>query len=189
LQKELTVDIQDLPFHAEVSAELATLKLGVDACELHGSLCGFISGGGRASRTDWLQRLALDGAAIDTPPADSVLEQLFDASLAQLDDDELGFELLMPDDDTPLGERADCLLAWCRGFLGGFGLASGSHPPLSPESAEALEDLGRIAGSALSYEDADTDEEALAEVSEFVRVAALLLHGDCNRRSESPRLH
>jgi uncharacterized protein len=183
------VDVQDLPFHAEVAAELAALKLGVDACELHGSLCGYLSGGGRASREDWLQRLALDDAATDTPAPDSVLEQLFDASRAQLDDDELGFELLLPPDSSPLGERADALLAWCRGFLGGFGLASGNHAPLSPESAEALEDLGRIAASALSYEDPDTDEEALSEVGEFVRVAALLLHGDCNRRDGSARLH
>ena len=183
------MDVQDLPFHAEVSAELAAMALGIDACELHGSLVGFLSGGGRAARGDWLQRLALEAGSGGTPAEHSALEQLFDASVAQLDDDELGFELLLPPESTPLGERADALLAWCRGFLGGFGLASGSHPPLSPESAEALEDLGRIAGSALSYEDPDADEEALAEVGEFVRVAALLLHGDCNRRDGSSRLH
>jgi len=39
--------------------------------------------------------------------------------------------------------------------------------------------LGRIAASELSYEDADSDEEAFEEVSEFVRVAAMLLHSDC----------
>jgi uncharacterized protein YgfB (UPF0149 family) len=75
--------------------------------------------------------------------------------------------------------RADALLAWCRGFLGGFGLASGASPPLSEEGGEALADLGRIAGSALDYDDPDADEDALAEIEEFVRVAALLLHSDC----------
>ena len=40
-------------------------------------------------------------------------------------------------------------------------------------------DLGRIAASALDYDDPDADEDALAEIEEFVRVAALLLHSDC----------
>jgi uncharacterized protein len=178
-----------LPFHTEINAELAHLKLGVDACELHGSLCGYVSGGGRASPADWLQRLALDDASTTAPAADSALQRLFEATLAELDDDDLGFELLLPDDDTPLAQRADALISWCRGFLGGFGLATGEHPPLSPEAAEALDDLGKIAGSALAYEDPEADEEALAEVSEYVRVAALLLHGDCNRRGGASRLH
>lgn len=183
------MDNELLPFHAEVAAELNQLQLAIDACELHGSLCGLISGGGRASRADWLQRLALEGGSAHGPGPGSALERLFDASISQLDDDELGFELLLPDDERPIGERADALLVWCRGFLGGFGLATGERAPLSPEAAEALDDLGRIAGSALSYEDPQGDEEALAEISEFVRMAALLLHSECNRRSELPKLH
>lgn len=178
-----------LPFHTEINAELVQLKLGIDACELHGSLCGYVSGGGRASPSDWLQRLALDEAAVAVPAADSALQRLFEATLAELDDDELGFELLLPGEDAPLEQRADALISWCRGFLGGFGLATGEHPPLSPESAEALDDLGKIAGSALAYDDPETDEEALAEVGEYVRVAALLLHGDCNRRGGAARVH
>ena len=71
------------------------------------------------------------------------------------------------------------MLGWCRGFLGGFGLAAGENPPLGEDSADALRDLARMAASELSYEDPEGDEESLAEVSEFVRVAALLLHGDC----------
>ena len=181
--------VDELPYFSEVAADLARLRLGVDAGELHGALCGFVAGGGRPRGDDWLQRLALEGAADSAPPPDSALARLFAASCAQFDDDDLGFELLLPDEQRPLAERADALLAWCRGFLGGFGLATGAHPPLSPEGAEALDDLGRIAGSALSYEDPDNDEESLAEVSEFVRVAALLLHGECNRRGEGPSVH
>jgi uncharacterized protein YgfB (UPF0149 family) len=50
---------------------------------------------------------------------------------------------------------------------------------LSAEAAEALQDIGRIAAAELSYDESESDEEALAEIVEFVRVAALLLHGDC----------
>ena len=168
----------DLPPHQAVAAEIAQLRLGVDAAELHGSLCGHLSGGGDSGRTDWLHRLALDPAAAE-PAADGALDRLYQVSRAQLTDPDLGFALLLPDEDAPVAERAEALLGWCRGFLGGFGLAAGAQPPLSPEASEALEDLSKIAASNLSYDDPEGDEAALIEVAEFVRVAALLLHSDC----------
>jgi uncharacterized protein len=182
------VESTELPRYPDVTDALTRFEIGIDACELHGSICGFISAGGRSRDGDWLQRLALE-ANVASLPADSPLQQLFEASLAQLDDDELGFELLLPDAAAGLEACAGALLGWCRGFLGGFGLAGGGHPSLSPESAEALEDLARIAASELSVEDSETDQEAMAEVSEFVRVAVLLLHAERNRRGPAPRMH
>jgi uncharacterized protein len=181
------VEQLQLPYYAEVTAALARLEIAIDACELHGSICGFISGGGRTDGGDWLARLALDAPL--ALPADGVLQQLLEASRTQFDDDELGFELLLPDPGEDVEQRADALLGWCRGFLGGFGLAAGSRAALSAESAEALEDLARIAASDLSFEDSEADEGALLEVGEFVRVAALLLHADCNRRGGPLRTH
>ena len=71
------------------------------------------------------------------------------------------------------------LFSWCRGFLGGFGLAAGHAPPLSVEGREALADLARLAAATPQENGDQEDEEALAEIEEFVRVAVLLLHGDC----------
>ena len=178
----------ELPLHPEVQGEIDRLQLSVDASELHGSLCGLLCGGARVPREGWLAQLALEPAS--APPAGGALDRLFAGSIGQLDDPELGFELLMPPEDAPMGERGDALLVWCRGFLGGFGLAAGQRPALSPEASEALEDLGRIAATDLSYDEAEADETALAEVSEFVRIAALLLHGDCVHGPQaSRRLH
>lgn len=179
------MDCPDLPRHEDVASELNRLHVGIGAAELHGSLCGFVSGGGTAGRGDWLLQLALE--ADGRPPPQGALDQLFLASQAQLGDPDLGFGLLLPDEDAPLAERAEALLSWCRGFLGGFGLGAGAEPPLSAEGREALEDLGKIAASRLSYDDPEGDEAALLEVSEFVRVAALLLHSDCTRVPRTPR--
>ena len=63
--------------------------------------------------------------------------------------------------------------------LAGFGLAAGQHPPLSEESREALGDLARFAAATAQEDGDEEDEDAMAELEEFVRVAALLLHGDC----------
>jgi uncharacterized protein YgfB (UPF0149 family) len=168
----------DMPDYAEVSAQIAQLQLGMDAAELHGSLCGFLSGGESPGRAGWLPQVMAepDPGHIEL---DSALDRLFVATEALMESPDFGFELLLPGEATPVGERGDALLGWCRGFLGGFGLAAGAHPPLSEDSADALRDLARMAASELSYEDPEGDEESLAEVTEFVRVAALLLHGDC----------
>ncbi len=167
-----------LPDHAELETELQSLEAGVDASELHGSLCGYLAGGGSHDREHWLARVMSD-PMLGAPEPGGVLDRLYGASVRQLESTEFEFELLLPDGDQPVQERGDALLAWSRGFLGGFGLAAGQEPPLSEEAGEALADLSRIAASDLAYEEPEADEEALEEVAEFVRVAAMLLHSDC----------
>jgi uncharacterized protein YgfB (UPF0149 family) len=174
----MCVEPPDLPTLDAVADEIVQWRMGIDAAELHGSLCGFLSGGGKLARHGWLTALALEAEG-DALRPDGALDQLYCASCAQLADADLGFMLLLPDEDRSVDERAEALLGWCRGFLGGFGLSAGAEPALSPEAAEALEDLAKIAASRLSYDDPEGDEAALTEVAEFVRVAALLLHGDC----------
>ena len=99
--------------------------------------------------------------------------------MAQLGDRSFGFELLLPEADAPLMVRSGALFDWCRGFLGGFGLAAGGNPRLSEEGSEALGDIAKLAAAQPQEEGDDEDEAALAEIEEFVRVATLLLHGDC----------
>jgi len=167
----------ELPDNATVAGALRDAGLAIDPSELHGSLCGYVSGGGRGDGDDWLQRLELDAERV--PATGETLDALRTVTLAQFAAQDFDFQILLPDDDAPLAERADALVDWCRGFLGGFGLAAPTSDALSEEAAEALEDIGRIAASDLAYDGSEADETALAEIVEFVRVAALLLHGDC----------
>ena len=167
-----------LPEYVEIAAELRSLEAGLDPSELHGSLCGFLAGGGKHDRKGWFAQVMSD-PLLSAPETDGPLDRLYGASTRQLESPDFEFELLLPPEDRPVSERGDGLLAWSRGFLGGFGLAAGAKPPLTEESEEALADLARIAASDLSYEDPDADEEALEEVSEFVRVTVMLLHSDC----------
>ncbi len=164
-----------LPVFDVVQSELVALAVGMDADDLHGSLCGFLAAGGASDSTSWPEGLALDAIAADRLRADQPLGELFAASVAQLNDDELGFQLLLPD-DAALDNRAEALLAWCRGFIGGFGLAGGRTA--SDDAQEALADLGRIAATVLSFEDAEQDAQSLEELVEFVRIAVLLLNSE-----------
>ncbi len=164
------------PEFAAVQDSLGTLGVGVDAGGLHGTLCGFLCAGQRFE-ADWPRQLALEPADDAATAVDPTLAALVAASRDQLDDPSLGFAPLLPDDR--LESRAEALLDWCRGFLGGFGLGGGR--PLSEEGAEALDDLARIAATSLTFEDPDSDAESLEELVEFVRVAVLMLHGDSHR--------
>lgn len=169
----------ELPGYSEVGEQIGQLQLALDAAELHGSLVGYLSGGGAADdREHWLGKVMVEPDAGAVAPG-SALDRLYVATGESLESPDFGFDLLLPDGDLPVVERGDALMSWCRGFLGGFGLAAGASPPLSEESQDALGDLARMAASDLSYDEPEADEQALEEVAEFVRVAALLLHSDC----------
>lgn len=180
------MDELELPRYDEVAAALRALQLGVDPGELHGALCGYLGAHGELDRGDWFARLQIEADA-QAVAADPVLDRLLRASRAQLAATDLGFSLLLPGDEDPVGERVEALLAWCRGYLGGFGLGAGNAPTLSPDADEALQDIGRIAAFNAEEDELERDEEAFAEVAEFVRVAALLLHADSARNAEARR--
>jgi uncharacterized protein YgfB (UPF0149 family) len=166
-----------LPSPDEVADAIARLGLSIDAPELHGATCGWLAGGGEGG-PGWLGRVMAD-ASIDDPPEGSALARMREVSARQLEDHDFGLELLLPPQDAVLAARSGALFDWCRGFLGGFGLAAGAAPKLSPESREALEDLAKFAAASAQEEGDADDDAALAEIEEFVRVSALLLHGDC----------
>jgi len=165
----------DLPSSREIAQAARVAGLATGAYELHGALCGWIAGGGAAG-PDWPAQVFADPAL---PAAEGPLAALAEATAAQFEDRDFGFDLLSPPPEASLQERSGALFEWCRGFLGGFGLAAGAEPPLSAESREALADLARLAAAQPQDDGDEEDEDALAEIGEFVRVAALLLHGDC----------
>lgn len=180
--------------HAQLGEVLDRLHVGVSPSDLHGSLTGYLCAGNRAreSTRDWLSALELE-----CDPANAVsndlLAELHDQCASWLNDPELRFEPLLPTAESALQERAEALVQWCRGFLGGLGLAGApGYAELSEDAREILQDFGAIAGSRFEYADREEDENALAEVLEFIRVGVLLLHAeldDAAARAPSPTLH
>ena len=170
--------MSELPVINDIVQASQSLGLGASPAELHGGLTGWLAGGG-ADLQAWPAKVLADDN-MQTPEAGSALDRLRVATVAQLEDHNFAFELVLADAAEPLQTRTDALFEWCRAFLGGFGLASGKRPALSEEGEEALQDLARLAqATSDQFDSADEDEDALAEIEEFVRVAALLLHGDC----------
>ena len=73
--------------------------------------------------------------------------------------------------------HATALRDWCEGFLYGFGIAGVSPDhALSAEGREALRDIGELTRlDAEQVAEGESEEGALTEIIEFLRVAALLI--------------
>ena len=159
----------ELPGWADVAAAADRLDLASTPAELHGGLCGWLAAGGDDAPS-WLA-LVLADPSLPVPDRGGVLDRLRTASAAQL------------------AERAGAMFAWCRAFLGGFGLAVGGKK-LSEDGEEALGDIANLAAARVDDVDPEGDEESLTEIEEYLRMAVLLLHADCTLAPrQRQRLH
>ena len=110
------------------------------------------------------------------------LDQLAAWTQSAIDPPSVSFELFLPPDDWPLHQRAIAVLDWVRGLL--FGLVLGGLEPeqLIGQAGEVFDDLvelTRMDLEAVAEEDDDEeDEQALTEIVEFLRVAAMLIRED-----------
>ncbi|AHE98758.1 UPF0149 family protein [Thioalkalivibrio paradoxus] len=100
--------------------------------------------------------------------------------LRAFNDAELSFEPMLPGEAASLQERTRALGEWVDGFLGGFGQTprSGEQAP-SPQAAELLRDFAEIARIEPEPDDTEEHEQALAELTEYVRVGVMLLADEC----------
>jgi len=168
----------------EVARVLQTLQSSVAAAESHGCLCGALCTTQQYPVESWLDELAPDA---DEDPADqniaddrATLRLLFADTMRALRGDEMAFQLLLPDDDAALMERALALSQWCQGFLYGFG-TGGAVPreQLSGEVEEVLRDLTHISQASVETgAEAEEEEQAYAEIVEYVRAGVQLIHDE-----------
>lgn len=160
------------------------------ACELHGFLTGQLAGGKRLSRGEWL-RTASEQADLSQNPDEvegDVLFTTYQHTLAELTRSDMGFQLMLPDDDCVLSDRVDGLGQWCQGFLLGIGLAgvdADSDKQGKTELAETLRDLATIAQIGGDDEGNDDGENDFFAISEYVRMAAIDIFWQFNRDPES----
>lgn len=175
------MELQTAPDFEELSRALQALNAGLGAADLHGSLCGYLCAGGQSMQA-FLEAVSLEELLLADADelARSAVARLFQRSGADLDDDLLSFEPLLPDSERPVTERTDALLQWCQGFVGGLGLGGfADERRLSADGREVLRDLLEISRTAVSHDgDEEGDETALAELVEFARVGVLLIRED-----------
>jgi uncharacterized protein YgfB (UPF0149 family) len=155
-------------FHAAVDKA----KLAIGPAELHGSVTGYLCAGRSARADRLLAELQLESDDAGVPdPLHALLDEQVTGISAEL---RAGGAVMPLLPEAPLPARANGMVDWCRGFLGGVGLAGvGAGGRLDPVARELLRDFGEIASTHL---DCDDDDAALAAVVDYIRSGVLYLH-------------
>jgi uncharacterized protein YgfB (UPF0149 family) len=166
------------------------------AAQWHGLLCGLICAGGPVDTGVWFDcAMTFSGHSAVMPEQTGVaLRAVFEHTRGQLqlNDNNMEFDLFLPDEETALGLRADALKSWCEGFL--YGLSAGGLAQdlrLSTDATEFIEDLAEFCKIGHDEsESGESDEFYLLELIEYVRAGVLLLHDELNgNMSPSQTLH
>jgi len=139
--------------------------------ELHGVLCGIQC---RGSVPDWKQQVRAFMDLLDEDHGSSVdaaLEAQYDLISGALMDGQYGLQLLLPEAELPLGDRAAALALWCQGFLQGFGEGGAELlARLDEDTREAIADLAQIAQLEEDCGAGEECEQNLLELVEYVRM-------------------
>jgi hypothetical protein len=161
---------------ADVAQALAAGASAVHPAEAHGCLCGALCLRPDYSLAEWLDEILPDVAS--AARGDGPFAALFDESAGVLARPDMEFEPLLPDDASELAERVASLAAWCQGFLYGFGASGTAAQAKLPETVnEVLADLARLShAGAVGSESSEVEEEAYAELVEFLRAAVQVVY-------------
>jgi uncharacterized protein len=133
----------------------------------------------------WLDELFKNAKPVNEE-GKNLLIRLFDETSRLLKSDGFEFELLLPEDDRPLNEQVEALRTWCQGFL--FGIS------FSETMAEWPEDVNEIVKDVTEFTKLESkvgseeDENAFAEIVEYLRSAVCLLRDDVNDLLHSPEV-
>ncbi len=161
---------------ASVQAIITSEDVKIHGAELHGVLTGLVCAGYSFESDGYLtfvNDLLNNGEGLPNKVR-MTTKLLFGQVWQTILDDSYGFNLLLPDDDDSLVERGHALGAWVQGFNLGFGLQQKNTADLSDDVKEVLTDFVEIANLSDEIEEDETTEQAYFEISEYVRISALL---------------
>lgn len=172
-----------LPDFLEVATYIDQTDLKLHASQVHGLMAGIICGDFNPE-DDW-QEVVM--GEVLTDDVKQGLDVLFHATGNQLAQFLFEFQMLLPDEDLPLQERAEAMTVWCQGFLAGIQHMGIDVPPKDDsEMSEAINDIIEIA--KMNYDlvvASEEDEMAYTELVEYVRVAVILIYQSLHEDSES----
>ncbi len=112
------------------------------------------------------------------------LLKIIDENAKTLKDGDLEFELIIPDENYTIQERAEALSIWCQGFIDGVSFLLSEHDlkidqSENKESFEIIEDFTQISTLDSHSINEEVDEElALMELIEFVRLSVQMIYDE-----------
>lgn len=182
----------DLTYES-LEGALARAEASTDAAETHGLICGLLCAAGRLDENLWLAHIyeePPEAGNLAVQQANRTLLALAEVTRESLYSPELDLQLLLPDDESPLADRAEALSAWCDGFLSGLGLGGVTEYSIrSAEVKEVLRDLAEISRAGFDADEPGEDDEvAYMEIVEYLRMGTLLISEELQPLEAPPML-
>ncbi|MEN8169778.1 MAG: YecA family protein [Pseudomonadota bacterium] len=174
-----------------LDSALGHVETEMRAVECHGTLIGLLCAKGEMEKKEWLKYIAhaLDPANLLVREALETFGALFEAAHSQLADSTLDFQLLLPDDESPVEQRIEALAQWAQGFL--LGMSAGGIKDIEKlpgDSGEIIRDFVDICrADTYDLEGGEEDEVAYNELLEYVRTGVLLINEELHPTKAPPR--
>lgn len=168
----------------QLSRQLHEEQIILSAAEMHGMLAGLVASSAPSKEREWLVIMA-DLANEGQKFSDSMintLEVLHQQTIVGLSCSDLSFQLILPSDDDPLSERLQALTEWAQCFLVGFGVNQQNLAAASDDLKEAIQDLAEISKLSTDVASGEDDERAFFEVSEYVRITAIMCFNELSTK-------
>ncbi|MGM0525181.1 MAG: UPF0149 family protein [Pseudomonadota bacterium] len=166
---------------------LGQYEMTPSAAEVQGMLTGLIASGTAAESEELMTLmtdLAYDGNPLPTE-LKHLLQQQAEEVQASLSDRDMGYQLLLPEDNAPLADRVQALAGWVQAFLVGFGVNQANVGNTSGDLREALDDMIEISKLEFDVEEGDDAERAYFEVAEYLRISAMMCFTELGRHEAS----
>ena len=146
----------------------------LSAAEFHGTLTGLICTGHRDRNIDQWQNLLV--AKFKPQPLLDAMSGLMTLTGRSLESPDFSFQPIFCSATSP-PERTHALGDWCRGFTLGIGWdKTTTVTSFSDDATEALSDIAHISLAEPGTDPPETEERALVELEEYLRISVQLIY-------------
>lgn len=184
------MSVSDYPDYIACLDAMRRCHLTFSPSEAQAVAVGLLAGGVGGPDQHWATAMYADLDPEDALAQEcrTCLDSLYRATGEAVQGLDFGLQLFLPPGDCEDYRPGMALRDWAQGFLYGFGLVGEKavSARLSQEGREALQDFYEIGNLDVSEASSDEDEQAaIAEIEEYLRVAAMLIYEDMHARQPS----
>ncbi len=168
--------------YQDMTQALQRAGIAPDASECHGAMSAVICFMGQDGYTTWLgahlpelEAAVSNGDALASETG-ALMAAMYDQVCDQLMSGNLGFYLLLPDDDIDLEIRSQAMVHWCQGFMLGLNFVGVTDQNrLGGELQEIVQDITEISQMSIGgLEYTEEEEQSYAELVEYLKVGVML---------------